>query len=281
MAMALFDAPDAPAETAPEPTPEPTPAPVVEAAPAAPTPPAEPEVDHRFQRYAEKEAELGKARRELEALNAQIDERQKRIERFERFEQELLDGDPLAALEAIDVKFEDLAKGAAAGRGLRPNRKQDQAIAEVKAEIERLKQEQQTSYQRQLEEAAHLEVRREVGARSPLLSSMPDAVERVIGHARRHASEGRPVNYETVIADAEKEVLSFVEKVLSVESVRNRFLPQSPAKQEAQPQQAGARTLTNSQATSVTKRVDQPNLDELSDQAAIDQMFANRSIYLE
>jgi hypothetical protein len=284
-ALAVFSesADETPAEfqqAAPEPTQAPAePVPP----PAEPQPPSQtPPQDDRLARFAEKERELAAIRREIEQERTKVDEKERRLARLEKFEEELQEGDALIALENLGYKFEDLARAAAQGKGLRPNRKLEEKIDRTNAEIERLRSEQNQAQERLQYEAAQAEIRREVTSRSPLLSALGGGEELIIAHAKRHHSEGRTIEYGAVIADAEKEVLAFAEKILSVESVRNRFLPQQSQQVSQPPQKAAPRTtLTNSQATSVSKRVDQPQLDELSKEDLIDYLFANPTMLSE
>ena len=267
------------AEEAPEEAPE-EPEEAVEA-PAVP-----PDVADRLERVAAAERALSAQRREFDQERARIQQEQaeieaarKRYEEAEAWIRSLEEGDPLAALEARGISFEQLADGVATGRGVRPTRQLEERLERQERQIQEWQQAQERARaeaeQRARENAAREEVASQIEERSPILAAMgPEGIEMVLTLARETVAQtGRVPEYDTLFETAHQRVFSFLDRLKDVEAVRERILPKD-SKQS--PKRAASKTVSNRQAgTPAKQKKDVVDVTELPDEEAFDVLFGN------
>lgn len=219
----------------------------------------------------------------LEAAEATLAERERalaereaKVEEWRAFERALDEGDPLAALEARGYKFEDIAEAAAQARGVRPNRRVEEEIAKTRRELEEFRKGQQEEQRRlQTERAwaeAREEARSEVAKRSPALAALGEAgVEEIIGLARQYHAAGYQPDYDTLVSAAEARVNQFLDRVMSVDSIRQKYLADTGSKRPGQ--RAPSPTVSNAHAGSVSRGSEKPDLLSLPKEEAVERLF--------
>lgn len=262
--------------------PEEEPAPAAE----APPPAQDPEVVARLERVAAAERELSVRRREADAQHQQLAQREaqlaaqmKRLEEADAWLRALEEGDPLAALEARGISFEQLAQGVATGQGVRPNRQLEERLSrqeqELKAFREAQEQARQAQVRQQQEYAARQEIAAEVEKRSPLLSAMGEEGRELIWSlAQNHVrTTGQTPTYDTLFEQAHERLFSFLDRIKSVEAARERFLS---VDSKQSPKRAVSKTVSNrTAATPAKQKKDVLDIYELPAEQQFDALFGN------
>lgn len=258
-----------------------------EAHAAPPQPPApDPDVAARLERVAAAERELSVRRREADAYQAQIAEREaqiaaqlKRLEEADAWFRSLEEGDPLAALEARGISFDQLAQGVATGQGVRPNKQLEDRLAKQERELREFREAQQQAQAAQVRQQRELAARQEIAAeverRSPMLAAMGEEGRELLwnlAHAHKQ-STGEVPTYDTLFDQAHERLFNFLDRIKSVEAVRERFLS---VDSKQSPKRAVSKTVSNRTAAQPAKqKKDVVDILELSEEQQFDALFGN------
>lgn len=269
---------------APPPVEAPNPLPPSPEPQAAPSPPAQPVMDPEVQRLLanlqEKERLLDQRLQEAEQARQQLEP----LRRYEEIDRLMHEQDAQAALERMGVDYRALSQAVLEGRGVNPNRALEQRM---QAEIDKVRQEYderlqffQEREQQRLVAEARTEIRQELAARSPLLTSVGEdrAIDMVWNELKAHHQRtGRVPTYDEVIPKIEAQYRKFLETVVSSDVVRRELkLGAGSPPGDGQTQQVTAPptpTLSN-RATAVvaTRQPTQPLPEDR--EAAIDAILA-------
>lgn len=264
-----------PAEPGTEPEPE---------AKAKPEAPAPDDVVVRLERVAAAERELSQRRRENDQLREQmarerqqVEEMYQRLRSAESWLEALEKGDPLPALEARGIKFDQLAQAVATGKGVNPNRELEDRLAKQERELEAWKKAQEDQKRAVARQQAEMSARQEIAAElertSPVLSAMgEEGVELIWNLANMEGrATGSVPGYDVLVGKGEERLYGLLDKLMAVEAVRARY---TGSREQTSPARAASKTVSHQAAATPAKRkIEDVDILDLSDEEAYRRLF--------
>jgi len=267
-ASAASEAPAAPAST-------PTAEEILAAARAAAESKVEPErpakVDPKFSALARKEAELHRAREAMKAEKAAIEEAHRQVVAFEEA-RHAAKRDPVAALQALGISYDDLTEHVLNGGKPTPSAE----VAALREELDQLRVEQETARARAEEAAAarlaaeHSAVIEEARSEAVAfveanssryeLTSINGAATLVPQVREQHfARTGKLLTVEQAADLVEKHFESLADRIAKARKVQAKAAPAAPAPAASPP--AERRTLSNSLTASTSSAPPKPRTE--------------------